>query len=85
VGPIRLLQQVVTTQEIFVTKNLLSANGLSMIQNIALRLSPSTERGSSAETFVTANDQITQRIAVCAIPTGEQTSCLVLSSPDLVC
>jgi hypothetical protein len=71
VGPVQLLQEVVSTQEIFVTKNLLCANGLLMIQNIALRLKPSSERGASAETFLTINDQISQRIAVCAIPTGD--------------
>lgn len=70
VGPTELLQQVVSTQDILIQKNLLSVNSLEIIQNISLRLKPSSEKGASAETYVTTSDQITQRIAICAIPTG---------------
>jgi hypothetical protein len=69
VGPVELLQDL-SQQQIFLEKNLLNQNGLNLISSIATRLCPSTERGSSAETFVQINEQTMQRIAICAIPTG---------------
>lgn len=57
-------------EKIFQINGIFSENALEIITKLSFHLFPSTERGSSIETYIPYENNKLQRVVLCAIPIG---------------
>ena len=71
VGPLQKLK-LFKKENSFFSQGIFNENALNSIERLSSLLCPNNERGSSLETFIPLENNLFQRIALCAIPTGQK-------------